>query len=101
MVEELECRLSTLDSPDKIAKFDQVKNLSHLDAVTSEVLRYGLTIALGLQRLVYASSATVCGGFFKEGVVSVSCPGRPQSYKWYPEDQTHHPSQLNYVRRRK
>jgi benzoate 4-monooxygenase len=69
LVEELDSRLPSLDSPDEIAKFDQVKDFPYLNAVISEVLRYRPTSALGLPRLVRAGGATICGEFFKEGTV--------------------------------
>ena len=69
LVQELDSRLPSLDSPDEIAKFDQVKDFPYLNAVISEVLRYRPTSALGLPRLVPKGGATVSGEFFKEGTV--------------------------------
>jgi benzoate 4-monooxygenase len=69
LVQELDSKLPSLDSPDEIAKFDEVKDFPYLNAVISEVLRYRPTSALGLPRLVPQGGATVCGEFFKEGTV--------------------------------
>jgi len=62
-------RLRSLDSPDEIAKFDEVKDFPYLNAVISEVLRYRPTSAFGLPRLVPKGGATVCGEFFRENTV--------------------------------
>jgi benzoate 4-monooxygenase len=69
LVNELDAKLPSFDSPDEIAKFDQVKDLPYLNAVIWEVLRYRPTSAMGLPRLVPAGGATICGEFFKEGTV--------------------------------
>jgi benzoate 4-monooxygenase len=69
LVLELDSRLPSLDSPDEIAKFDQVKDFPYLNAVISEVLRYRPTSSLGLPRLVPQGGATISGEFFKEGTV--------------------------------
>src|SRR5277367_4136594 len=69
LCEELDEKLPSLDSPDEIAKFDEVKDFPYLNAVISEVLRYRPTSALGLPRLVPKGGATICGEFFKEGTV--------------------------------
>jgi len=83
LCEELDAKLPSLDSPDEIAKFDQVKDFPYLNAVISEVLRYRPTSALGLPRLVPKGGATICGEFFKEGTVlsvpSCTPPPRPPS----------------------
>lgn len=69
LVQELDSRLPYLESPDEIAKFDQVKDFPYLNAVISEVLRYRPTSAFGLPRLVPKGGATISGEFFKEGTV--------------------------------
>jgi benzoate 4-monooxygenase len=69
LVDELDSQLPALDSPDEIAKFEQVKDLPYLNAVIWEVMRYRPTSAMGLPRLVPKGGATVCGEFFKEGTV--------------------------------
>ena len=69
LCEELDEKLPSLDSPDEIAKFDEVKDFPYLNAVISEVLRYRPTSALGLPRLVPQGGATICGEFFTEGTV--------------------------------
>jgi len=93
LVEELDENLPSLDSPDEIAKFDDVKDFPYLNAVISEVLRYRPTSALGLPRLVPEGGATICGEFFKGGTV-LSVPSYtihrnnaafPEADKFMPE----------------
>lgn len=81
LVQELDSRLPSLESPDEIAKFDQVKELPYLNAVISEVLRYRPTSAFGLPRLVPKGGATISGEFFKEGTV-LSVPSCTSHFKF-------------------
>jgi benzoate 4-monooxygenase len=69
LVKELDDNLPSLDSPDEIAKFDDVKDFPYLNAVISEVLRFRPTSALGLPRLVPEGGATICGKHFRQGTV--------------------------------
>jgi benzoate 4-monooxygenase len=88
LCEELDEKLPSLDSPDEIAKFDEVKDFPYLNAVISEVLRYRPTSALGLPRLVPQGGATICGEFFKEGtVLSVPSCNLPASSQHGSDDR--------------
>jgi benzoate 4-monooxygenase len=92
LVKELDDNLPSLDSPDEIAKFDDVKDFPYLNAVISEVLRFRPTSALGLPRLVPEGGATICGKYFKQGtVLSVPSCTPPTSPSLGPGLLRHNP----------
>ena len=70
--EELDERLpSLMDTPNGIAKFDEVKDFPYLNTEISEVLCYRPTSALGLSRLVLKSEQPSTANSLK--MVSTQC----------------------------